>query len=233
MSKHDRLRDIVEPIVVELDLDLFDFQYSGAVLQVVIDRPRPAGVPRNPDDRNGVDMSAITKVTRAIGRALEELDPIEGKYTLEVSSPGLERVLRTPAHFAGAIGETVSVKVKGHPGYDGPRRLKGELLRAGTGEGDDDGSHSIDLRDPEGTVVPIRFDDIDKARTVFEWGGEPKPTKPAKPTKPTAKKSAARKKPGSTGKAADKAAGSDGPAGSSGPGHDAQTTSDDKKVTAT
>ena len=55
-------------------------------------------------------MDAITPLTRAISRALDEADPIDGRFTLEVSSPGLERTLRTPEHFRGAVGRWSTVK---------------------------------------------------------------------------------------------------------------------------
>ena len=57
--------------------------------------------------------------------ALDEIDPIPGRYTLSVSSPGLERRLRTPAHFARAVGETVTVRV--NAGTADVRRLTGTL----------------------------------------------------------------------------------------------------------
>ena len=55
----------------------------------------------------GVDMATITSVTRAVSAALDEADVVPSAYTLEVSSPGLERALRTPEHFAGAVGSEV------------------------------------------------------------------------------------------------------------------------------
>jgi ribosome maturation factor RimP len=54
----------------------------------------------------GVDLEALTDANRVVSSVLDELDPIPGRYTLEVSSPGVERTLRTPAHFVKAIGET-------------------------------------------------------------------------------------------------------------------------------
>ena len=88
MSVSDRVRAVIEPVVAAQDLELFDLEQAGPVLRVIVDR---AG---------GVDMEAIAATTRALSRALDEHDPIAGQYTLEVSSPGLERPLRTPAHWA-------------------------------------------------------------------------------------------------------------------------------------
>ena len=78
----------------------------------------------------------------------------EGRYTLEVSSPGVERPLRTPEHFRRFVGTSVAVKTR--PDVEGDRRLEGTLEAA----------------DDEGVVVAGRrlaYDDIEKARTVFVW----------------------------------------------------------------
>jgi ribosome maturation factor RimP len=171
MTTSARLQVLIEPIVRGLGLDLFDLQYSGSTLSVLIEQPRPAGtLPADPAERRGVDIAAITRVSRAVSRALDEADPIQGHYSLEVSSPGLERPLRTPAHFAGALGEVVAVKAM--PAHEGPRRLKGTLVRA---PGDDEAHPSIDV-DVDGTIHTVPLDGIEKARTVFEWGAEPKPS---------------------------------------------------------
>jgi ribosome maturation factor RimP len=88
-----------------------------------------------------------------------------GRYTLEVSSPGLERRLRTPAHFAGAVGESVTLRVS-IP--DTPaERVSGTLLAA-TDEG-------IEIATETGPRT-ARYDQIERARTVFTWGAAPKPS---------------------------------------------------------
>jgi ribosome maturation factor RimP len=173
MSTSARLQELIEPIVKGLGLSLFDLQYSGGTLSVLIERRPDGPVPADPAARPGVDIGAITRVSRAVSRALDEADPISGQYRLEVSSPGLERPLRTPAHFAGAQGELVAVKTTA--AHDGPRRLKGELVRA-----PDDDEPSIDV-DVEGVVHTVPLAEIERARTVFEWGPDPKPTRPKPP----------------------------------------------------
>jgi ribosome maturation factor RimP len=185
MTTPARLQQLIEPIVTGLGLELFDLQYTGSTLTVLLDRPAPPATgdeapADGPGRRPGLDLAAITRVTRAVSRALDEADPIAGRYSLEVSSAGLERPLRTPAHFVGAVGETISVKTV--PGSDGPRRLRGRLVRAA---GPGNGGASIDVRvdTPDGELHTVAYADIDKARTVFEWGPEPKPAKP-RPTKP-------------------------------------------------
>jgi ribosome maturation factor RimP len=211
MSTEARLQQLIEPIVTGLGLELFDLQYKGSVLTVLVDRPG--------DGR--VDLEAVTAATRAVSRALDEADPVAGRYSLEVSSPGLERPLRTPAHFAGALGETVTVKTV--PGHDGPRRLRGELVAVTPAPGPDGDAPagadeaSIDVRaDDTGRLHTVALAEIERARTVFEWGPAPKPKAKPRTSKP--------------GKAATRAEAA-GP-----PAPDATTDvdgKDDKKVSAT
>ena len=104
MSVSARVRALIEPLVAAEGLELFDLEQVGPVLRVTVDR------------QGGVSIDDITKTTRAISRAIDEHDPISSSFTLEVSSPGLERVLRTPAHYSWAVGRTVAVKTfPNHP----------------------------------------------------------------------------------------------------------------------
>ncbi len=153
MSTADRVRDIVAPLVADADLDLYDLELNGGVLQVLVDTP------------GGADIDAISRLARAISRALDEHDPIDSKYTLEVGTPGLERPLRAPTHFTSAIGATVKIKTK--PDTEGDRRLEGTVTAA------DDTSVTVQAAD--GAERTLRHDDIERARTTFEWGGQPKP----------------------------------------------------------
>jgi ribosome maturation factor RimP len=150
----DRVRDLVAPLVAEADLDLYDLDLGGGVLSVLVDAP------------GGAEIDAISRLARAISRALDEADPIEGKYALEVGSPGLERPLRTPAHYAGAVGTTVKVKTR--PGIDGDRRVEGTVAAAD--------EHAVTIRTAGGDERTISYDDIERARTTFEWGSAAKPT---------------------------------------------------------
>ena len=112
------------------------------------------------DKEGGADIDAISGLARAISRTLDEHDPIDGRYTLEVSTPGLERPLRTPAHFRGALG--ADVKVKTLPQVEGDRRVEGRISAA-----DDDG---VTITDADGGARTLRYDEIERARTVFVWG---------------------------------------------------------------
>ena len=157
-TTEDRVRELVEPLVVDADLSLYDLDLAGGVLQVLVDAP------------GGADIDAISRLARTISRALDEHDPIEGRYTLEVGSPGLERPLRTPAHYAGAIG--AAVKLKTRPGVEGDRRVEGTVTGA------DD--RSVTVRDLDGLERTLAYDDIERARTTFEWGSPAKPDRKKK-----------------------------------------------------
>jgi len=147
MGMTENVRDLVLPILATHEVDLYDVDVQGPLVRVVVDR---AG---------GVDLEVLSSVTRAVSRALDAADPIGHRYTLEVTSPGLERPLRTPEQFARAVGEVVKVKTK--PDVEGERRVEGVLSDA----------------DSDGITVGDRtlaYHEIERARTVFEWGTEKK-----------------------------------------------------------
>lgn len=150
----ERVRALVAPIVSDHGLSLYDVEHTGGSLRVLVDR------------EGGADIDALGRLTHAVSEALDRADPVPGRYTLEVSSPGLERRLRRPEHFVGAMGETVSVKTV--PGVGGDRRVQGTLVEV-TGDGvvveTDDGARHL------------AFDDVEAARTVFTWEPEAKPGK--------------------------------------------------------
>jgi ribosome maturation factor RimP len=158
MTAADRVREIVAPLVAAADLELYDLELAGGVLQVSVDAP------------GGADIGTISQLARTLSRALDEHDPIDGAYTLEVGTPGLERPLRTPDHFARSVGMTAKVKTK--PGVEGERRLEGTIAAA-----DDD---AVTLQDADGNDRTLRYEDIERARTTFEWGGAAKQDRKAK-----------------------------------------------------
>jgi ribosome maturation factor RimP len=146
---------LVEPVVAATGVELVDVEYRSGVVLVTIDRP------------DGVDLEILTTVNRVVSELLDARDPIPGTYTLEVSSPGVERTLRRPAHFTRAVGETISVKTR--PQVPGNRRLTGRLAAA-----DEQGIELEVEGHPDGRVR-LAYSDLDRARTVFAWGGAPKP----------------------------------------------------------
>lgn len=150
----DTVEQLVAPLLEGRDLRLYDVEHTGATLRVLVDRP------------GGIDIDVLAQVTRELSSALDDVEPVPGRYTLEVSSPGLERPLRRPEHFTAAIG--AEVRVKTHPTVEGDRRVEGELVEA-----DDEG---IAVQ-AEGGLRRLRHDEIERARTVFDWGPSgPRPT---------------------------------------------------------
>jgi len=162
-----RVRALVEPLVVDLGLELYDLEQRGGTLRVTIDTP--------PGSSGSVNLDALATATRLISRELDHSDPIPGRYTLEVTSPGVERPLRIPEHFAREIGKDVALRLR--PGDDGRRRIRG-LLVASTPD-------TITVRtgiNDDATPIEetVSIDQIEKAHTIFEWGPTPKPTGPAR-----------------------------------------------------
>jgi ribosome maturation factor RimP len=161
MGPAERVRDLILPLLDASDLELVDVEVRAGLLRIAVDRP------------GGVDMDAIGHVSQSISAALDREDPLPGgRYVLEVSSPGLERPLRTPEHFRRFVGATVAVKLlAGAEAASDQRRVQGRLAGA-----DEDG---VVLEVP-GQDAPLRVDyaDIEAARTVFEWGPPPRPGRP-------------------------------------------------------
>jgi ribosome maturation factor RimP len=178
----NKVAALVAPMADALGLEIYDIDYNGGILRVVLDTP--AGQPA------GVSLDDLSLVTRQLGRELDHSDPVPGRYTLEVTSPGLERTLRRPEHFAREIGKTVNVRL--HAPINGTRRVQG-LLVAASGS-------VVTVRDADTLAdVEVAIADIERARTVFEWGGADKPGKPAKKSaKKSANKKSATKEPSHT-----------------------------------
>jgi ribosome maturation factor RimP len=152
MATSERIAELVEPILHDRGHELYDVELAGATVRVLVDR------------QGGVALDDLEQLSREISTALDDADPMPDRFYLEVSSPGLERPLRRPDHFQTAVGS--KVKVKTHPSVEGDRRVDGTLVAA-----DDDG---FTVETDAGTRT-LGYDDVERARTVFEWGGAPKP----------------------------------------------------------
>ena len=163
-TEANELAGALSPVVEALGLELVDVEVHGSQLSVFVDR------------EGGVGLDELGEATKDVSAELDRIDPMPGRYTLTVSSPGLERRLRTPAHFARAVGETVTVRVDA--GTADVRRLTGTLESA-----DETG---CTLAGPEvpGGEVRISYDQIERARTVFEWGPEPRRAKSERVKRP-------------------------------------------------
>src|SRR5487761_56054 len=141
----ERLIALIEPLVGRLGYELVELEHtagrSSAVVRLFIDSPE------------GVGLADCERVSREVSALLDVEDPIPTAYTLEVSSPGLDRVLRTPAHFARFVGARVFVELAAP--RDGRRRYTGKLLSA------DQAGIALEV---DGQHVPVSFAEIGKAR---------------------------------------------------------------------
>ncbi|HEX3846660.1 MAG TPA: ribosome maturation factor RimP [Steroidobacteraceae bacterium] len=113
---------LLEPAVEALDYELVDVEFAregrGGTLRLYIERrPVAAGV--------GVTVDDCARVSHAVSQVLEAQDPIKGNYTLEVSSPGFDRILRTRAHFERFVGERIFAELK--LPIEGRKRFAGVL----------------------------------------------------------------------------------------------------------
>jgi ribosome maturation factor RimP len=145
---HDRLIARFEPELQQLGYELVEVEFApgpgGGTLRFYIDKPQESG---------GIDAEDCAAVSRALLDSIEADDPLPGDYAIEVSSPGLDRVLRTPEHFARFVDSRVKVELLAP--RDGRRRFTGMLRRA-------DGE-SIEM-DVDNFSVSIRLAEIGRAR---------------------------------------------------------------------
>lgn len=147
-SIKDTVREAIEPTVNELGYRIWDVLYSkiGADyhLEITIDS----------DD--GIDIEDCERVHRAIDPILDEADPIEGFYYLEVSSPGIERELRTDEHISASLGARVEIKL--FTQKDGRKSFTGTLT-------DFDGQRIT--VDEGGTLSVVEKSEIAKLKTIY------------------------------------------------------------------
>ena len=147
----EQLTELVQPSLRHLGLDLVDLQWKPgrtSVLRLVI------------DSEAGVTLDDCERVSNAVGAVLDAYDPIAGRYSLEVSSPGAERPLRTEAEWQAAVGRRINVRVRSG---DAEMIVEGKLLHL------DDASVEIEARDRHRrrfTAVPRA--DVLAARIVVD-----------------------------------------------------------------
>ena len=144
----ERIWGLVEPYLAAEGMELDDVEIlgGGRLLRVVVEGEKPLAVDR------------IAAISQGLGRLIEEDDPFPGAYTLEVTSPGLERKLRRPAHFEKAIGSEVAVKT--YVPINDDKHHKGRLIAA------DDVGIVVAV---DGSERRISYENVAKARTVFVW----------------------------------------------------------------
>lgn len=191
-DKATDISNLLAPTVQALGLELLGVEYlpapGGALLRLYIDMPYRGA----PQDAVGdleaprmVGIEDCESVSREVSAQLDVEDPISGHYTLEVSSPGVDRPLFTPAQYARFLGEQAKIVLQ--LPQDGRRRLQGRIAAV---EGD---RIEVELEaKPEPQRVSIAFDNIEKARLVPDWAalgfGPSKPEPPAGPGRKAAGK---------------------------------------------
>lgn len=147
-SIKETVLEAILPTVTELGYRIWDIQYSkiGADyhLEITI------------DNDEGINIEDCERVHRAIDPILDEVDPIEDFYYLEVSSPGIERELRTDEHIALSVGQRVEAKLFSQK--DGRKSFVGTLAAFDGGEV---------IIDEGGASVTLRKNEIAKLTTVY------------------------------------------------------------------
>jgi ribosome maturation factor RimP len=185
-DKANEIAALLGPTVTSLGLELLGAEYlpspGGAMLRLYIDVPADAagadGEPR------AVTIEDCEAVSREVSAQLDVEDPISSHYTLEVSSPGIDRPLFGAAQFARFAGESAKVALR--LPQDGRRRLQGRIARI---EGE-----NITF-DVDGNEFVVRADNIEKARLVPDWAAMGLSAEKTKPGKVPAKDKKSNQKP--------------------------------------
>ena len=173
-----RIREAIAPVLSAHGISLVDLAWlteqGGWVLRVTIERE--GSIERG----GGVTLDDCADVSREVSALLDADDPIAPHYNLEVSSPGVDRPLRTEAELARFVGQTAKVKLS-RPAPDGQRLLRGALAEAPAGR------VAVIV---DGKRVEVAFADVAQANLVFELAAQPKKGKAAtrEPGAPHAKK---------------------------------------------
>lgn len=190
-DKSTEISRLLAPTVESLGLELLGVEYlpgsGNAVLRLYIDVPA-SGADGEP--ARAVTIEDCEAVSREVSAQLDVEDPITSHYTLEVSSPGLDRPLFGGAQFGRFIGQSAKVTLR--LPQDGRRRLTGEIARV-------DGENIVFRID--GAEFAVSADNIEKARLVPDWAAlglaptkpgaaKGKPGKKNTPDKPTEKPAA-------------------------------------------
>lgn len=145
-----KVEELLKPIIINLGYDLYDVIYEKEgkdyYLRIVIDKPE------------GIDINDCEKVNNEINDILDEADYIKEQYFLEVSSPGLERLLRKDKHFESQIGNEIKIKL--FKPIDKQKELIGTLEEYNKDE--------ITIK-VDGKTIKLNSKDIAVAKTIFNW----------------------------------------------------------------
>ena len=143
------LRTLLEPVVESAGFELVMIELTGPgglILRLYIDSP------------GGILLEDCETVSKLVSSVLDVEDPIGGEYTLEVSSPGIDRPLVKPEHFEKVVGQRVNVRMRGH--YLGRRKFTGLLAETTDGEA---------VVDVDGELYELPYADMERAKVVPEF----------------------------------------------------------------
>ncbi len=152
----ERIREIAERVASSEGMELVDVEFRGhgpgAVLRIFLDKP------------GGVTVGDCQNVSQQVGAILDVEDLINRSYTLEVSSPGLDRKLVKASDYQRFAGRLVKLVLRGP--RQGPRHFRGRLLAM------EDEKVAVDTGN--GQVLQFDYNEIEKANLVVEFGGAAK-----------------------------------------------------------
>lgn len=145
-----KLNELLQPLVEDLGFEFIGLEYNPnpkhSVLRIYIDH------------ENGVGIQDCETVSRETAALLDVKDPIRSHYNLEVSSPGLDRPLFTPAHYSEFTGYEVQINL--YAPQDGRRKFSGPILSAG--------ESSVNI-EQDGSEVTLEYDNIAKAKLIPDY----------------------------------------------------------------
>jgi len=138
--------ELLQPGAEALGYELVSVEMSGgdtSIVRIYI------------DSDNGITVTDCAKASRQFSAILDVEDPISNRYTLEVSSPGMDRPLAKPQHFVAVVGEQVKIKMSTL--VDGRRRFTGELIEA---------NEQFIVVEVDGEQTELPYADMDRARLI-------------------------------------------------------------------
>jgi len=145
-----KVTELVENIIIDLGYDLYDVEYlkegKDYILRITI------------DNDEGINIEDCEKVSNAINDILDSADYIKDQYNLEVSSPGLERILKKDKHFEKQIGNEIYIKL--YKSVNGLKEVQGVLKEYSPEK------LILDVKDEK---IEIECKDIAIAKTIFNW----------------------------------------------------------------
>ena len=153
VTLRERLIALIEPVLAQLGYELVELEYAAgrtsAVVRIFIDQPA------------GISVDDCERVSRDVAALLDVDDPIPTAYTLEVSSPGVNRRLARPEHYARYVGQRIRVRTV--VPLDGRRNFLGELLECTPTD--------FALRLANGAEVRIAYAAVQRANYEHDFGG--------------------------------------------------------------